>query len=311
VLGGGLVGGLGGDAVAARLAFGVGPPLHLRSKHGSSAAEAVLPLAECDTDAYHPHQRILLVGEGNFTFAAALAAHLASQLGPLSSGLAAKAGGPRNRFRASGGGSGGGGGRLKLIATGYDDETAAAQLPDAALALTTLHRLGVPTMHAVDAADAEALAQAVGLCGNDSTGGSTGGTGGAGGAGRVDSEACGGGGSGGGPLEDPLDGAREKGAFDVIRWNNPHAGSFPTGGHNTTANRCLLERFLVAAAPLLASASEGGGSEGGGEIHVISSQHSNKVRMGSCLGPVPRSRGLLSKQGLVALLFSPLLLLFL
>jgi hypothetical protein len=61
--------------------------------------------------------------------------------------------------------------------------------------------------------------------------------------------------------------------FDIIRWNNPHAGSFPVGGHNTTSNQCLLEKFLSSAAPLLAPTSS---SSGGGEIHIVSSQHSNK-----------------------------------
>ena len=55
--------------------------------------------------------------------------------------------------------------------------------------------------------------------------------------------------------------------FDAIRWNNPHSGAYPTGAANVESNQCLLESFLVSALDVL---------KPGGEIHIVSSQHSLK-----------------------------------
>eukprot|EP01064_Diplonema_japonicum_P039390 TRINITY_DN9858_c0_g2_i3.p1 TRINITY_DN9858_c0_g2~~TRINITY_DN9858_c0_g2_i3.p1 ORF type:complete len:1820 (+),score=296.27 TRINITY_DN9858_c0_g2_i3:167-5461(+) len=57
------------------------------------------------------------------------------------------------------------------------------------------------------------------------------------------------------------------GDFDSIRWNNPHSGAYPTGAENVTSNQCLLEAFLRSAVTILRP---------GGEIHIVSSQHSMK-----------------------------------
>eukprot|EP01059_Diplonema_ambulator_P036920 TRINITY_DN950_c0_g1_i2.p1 TRINITY_DN950_c0_g1~~TRINITY_DN950_c0_g1_i2.p1 ORF type:complete len:1900 (+),score=439.49 TRINITY_DN950_c0_g1_i2:41-5740(+) len=57
------------------------------------------------------------------------------------------------------------------------------------------------------------------------------------------------------------------GDFDAIRWNNPHSGAYPTGAENVASNQCLLEAFLRSAVHILRP---------GGEIHIVSSQHSMK-----------------------------------
>eukprot|EP00659_Diplonema_papillatum_P013079 gene13079-20174_t len=58
-----------------------------------------------------------------------------------------------------------------------------------------------------------------------------------------------------------------RGLFDFVRWNNPHSGAYPTGAENVASNQCLLEAFLRSAVNVL---------KPGGEIHIVSSQHSMK-----------------------------------